>query len=44
MGASSVAGKLWELLREDPRLAILLGEILGPPPSSGEGPPRPWEA
>lgn len=44
MGATSVEGKLRELLREDPRLAILLGEILGPPLGSGEGPLRPWES
>lgn len=32
-----------EVLREDPRAAIVLGEILGPPLALEEGPPRPWE-
>lgn len=34
--------KLQAILKEDPRLAILLAEILAPPPSLGAC-PRPWE-
>jgi hypothetical protein len=32
-----------EILREDPRAAIVLAEILGPPPGLADGPPRLWE-
>ena len=35
---------LRDLLRADPRLALVSGEILGPPAGSPEAPPRPWEA
>lgn len=34
--------KLQAILKEDPRLAILLAEILAPPPSLASS-PRPWE-
>lgn len=34
--------KLEALLKEDPRLAILLAEILAPPPGLATA-PRPWE-
>ena len=33
---------LRELLRTDPRLAILLAEVLGPPVGSPESPTRIW--
>ena len=33
-----------EILREDPRAAIVLAEILGPPPGLAGSPPKPWEA
>lgn len=32
-----------ELLRSDPRVAIVLAEVLGPPVGSPEAPPRPWD-
>jgi len=32
---------LRKILRQDPRAAIVLGEILGPPPGLKKGPPRP---
>ncbi len=32
-----------EILREDPRAAIVIGEILGPPPGLAASPPKPWE-
>jgi len=31
------------LLEEDPRIAIVLAEIIGPPPGLADPPPRPWE-
>lgn len=31
------------ILREDPRAAIVLAEILGPPPGLADSPPKPWE-
>ncbi|MFH1609060.1 MAG: hypothetical protein ABID40_00320 [Candidatus Bipolaricaulota bacterium] len=40
---AALAPALKNLLRKDPRLAIVLAEILGPPPGSGEGAPRLWE-
>jgi len=32
-----------EILREDPRAAIVLAEILGSPPGLADSPPKPWE-
>jgi len=32
------------LLREDPRIALVLAEIIGPPPGLGASPLRLWEA
>ncbi len=32
-----------EILREDPRAAIVLAEILGSPPGLADTPPKPWE-
>jgi len=32
-----------EILREDPRAAIVLAEIVGPPPGLTDGPPRLWD-
>jgi len=40
---SSVLQLVQSILREDPRAAIVLAEILGPPPGLSGGPPRPWE-
>lgn len=40
----AVAAMVRDLLRSDPRVAIVLGEILGPPVAASEGPARPWEA
>jgi len=31
------------ILKEDPRAALILGEILGPPLGLGASPPRLWE-
>lgn len=35
--------KIRDLLQSDPRLAILLGEVLGPPVGSPDAPIRPGE-
>lgn len=35
--------KIREVLKKDPRVAILLAEILSPPPSISTL-PRPWES
>ena len=32
-----------EILREDPRAAIVLAEILGPPPGLADNPPKLWK-
>ncbi len=32
-----------EILRDDPRLAIILAEILGPPPGLDAPSPKEWE-
>jgi hypothetical protein len=32
-----------EILREDPRAAIVLAEILGPPPGLSGAPAKPWD-
>ena len=32
-----------KILREDPRVAIVLAEILGPPPGLQSAPPRRWD-
>lgn len=32
-----------EILKEDPRAGVILGEILGPPLGLGAAPPRLWE-
>ncbi|HNR24768.1 MAG TPA: hypothetical protein PKG50_05025 [Candidatus Bipolaricaulis anaerobius] len=37
-----IGTRVRDLLRTDPQLAIVLGEILGPPVGSPEAPPRPW--
>lgn len=37
----SLVTLLREILQQDPRAAIVLGEILGPPPGLHKGPPRP---
>ncbi len=39
----STREKIREILREDPQVAILLAEILSPPPSISTL-PRPWES
>ncbi len=44
MTAAALGSVLRGLLRKDPRLAIVLAEILGPPPGSPESPPRIWDA
>jgi len=38
----SLAKLLREILKQDPRAAIVLGEILGPPPGLKKGPPQPF--
>ncbi|GAB4304321.1 MAG: hypothetical protein Kow0097_01100 [Candidatus Bipolaricaulota bacterium] len=38
-----VAAVVRDLLRMDPRAAVLLGEILGPPVGSPDTLARPWE-
>jgi len=38
----SVAEAIRRILQDDPRVGLLLAEILGPPPALGEA-PRPWE-
>ncbi len=38
-----VARLIVEILCEDPRAAIVLAEILGPPPGLAASPPKPWE-
>lgn len=40
---AALAPALTNLLRKDPRLAIVLAEILGPPPGSPEAAPRMWD-
>jgi hypothetical protein len=40
---SPVLGLIKEILREDARAAIVLAEILGPPPGLSSVPPRLWE-
>ena len=40
---SPVLRLIKEILREDPRAAIVLAEILGPPPGLSGGPAKPWE-
>ena len=40
---SPVLRLIKEILREDPRAAIVLAEILGPPPGLADSPPRLWE-
>jgi len=35
--------QLQEIVRGDPRVAIVLGEILGPPVGAPDAPPRPWD-
>ncbi len=32
-----------QLLEEDARVALVLAEIIGPPPGLGASPPRLWE-
>ena len=32
-----------EILREDPRAAIVLAEIIGPPPGLQSAAPKPWD-
>jgi hypothetical protein len=32
-----------DLLRDAPQLAIVLKEIIGPPPGAAEAEPRPWD-
>ncbi len=39
---ASIVEAIRRILREDPRVGILLAEILGPPPALGES-ARPWE-
>lgn len=39
----SVAEKIRATLKDDPRVALVLSEILGPPPALAPR-PRPWEA
>jgi hypothetical protein len=41
--APPVVRLIKEILREDPRAAIVLAEILGPPPGLAASPPKPWE-
>lgn len=43
MGAEALQQKVRRILEEDPRVGILLSEILAPPPASEDAPPRPWE-
>ncbi len=43
MAAKTVVELIREVLKKDPRAAIVLGEILGPPPALEKSPPRPWE-
>jgi len=40
---AALGSVLQGLLRTDPRVAIVLGEILGPPVGSAEALPRLWE-
>lgn len=39
----SVLQLVQTILREDPRVGIILSEILGPPPGLAASPPRLWE-
>ncbi len=39
----TLAELLQEILKEDPRAAIILGEILGPPIGLGTSPSHLWE-
>jgi len=39
----STREKIREILKEDPRVAVVLAEILSPPPSISTL-PRPWES
>jgi len=39
----SVLQLLQTILREDPRVGIVLAEILGPPPGLLSAPLRPWD-
>lgn len=39
----TLIGLIQRLLQEDPRIAIVLAEIIGPPPGLGASPPRLWE-
>ena len=41
--SSPVLQLIVDILAEDPRAAIVIGEILGPPPGLEEIPARPWE-
>ncbi|MCL0037303.1 hypothetical protein M1O13_02745 [Dehalococcoidia bacterium] len=41
--ASPVLRLIVDILAEDPRAAIVIGEILGPPPGLGDVPAKPWE-
>ena len=41
--ASPVLQLIVDILAEDPRAAIVIGEILGPPPGLGGAPPRLWD-
>ncbi len=39
----SVLQLVQKILREDPRAAIVLAEILGPPPGLESGPAKTWD-
>lgn len=41
--SAEVTAAVRGLVRLDPRLAIVVGEILGVPVGAADGPVRPWE-
>ncbi len=43
MAKKQIAADIRKILGRDPRVGIVLAEILSPPPAAEDAPPKPWE-